>query len=105
VVLERRKVGGEVLRVNVYDESCVQFCKRENRKTGPETKKKETKTHRQTLQTSQIDSGSVMRVKEWGNIGKSTRWERMPVKDCGMEVQPIIPASHQSELNYLPPLM
>jgi len=35
-----------------------------------------------------------MMVKErWGKIGKGMRWERMPVEDCGREVQPIVPAS------------
>jgi len=64
----------------------------EKTKKNRDSDQKKTKTDRQTLQTSRI--ASVMEVEEWSNIdGKSTRRERMPVGDCGKEVQPIVPAS------------
>ncbi len=64
-------VGGGVLLVNVYDESCVRFCKRENTKTGRKTKKNEDRsvnftnpTHRQRQRD---EGGETLEKVQGGN--------------------------------------
>lgn len=79
-----------MLRVNVYDESCLRFANVKTENEDSDQKKKQRQIGR--LYKPRIASDGVM--EEWSNIdGKSTWRERMPVGDCGKEVQPIVPAS------------
>jgi len=72
VVVGKEKVGGKVLRVNVYVESCVRFCKRENRK------KKGARHQKKNEDSSAAFTNPTHRQRERddgeGEVGKN--WKR-----------------------------